>query len=46
MLLDGTGVTQDSFEAIDWLFKSSQNGHIKATAAFNYIMENPEPIEC
>lgn len=46
MLLDGIGVTQDSFEAIDWLFKSSQNGHIKATAAFNYIMENPEPIEC
>ena len=46
MLLDGIGVTQDSFEAIEWLFKSSQAGHIKASETFTYIMENPEPLEC
>jgi len=46
MLLDGIGVTQDSFEAIEWLFKSSQAGHIKATEIFTYIMANPEPLEC
>lgn len=46
MLLDGIGVTQDEFEAIEWLFKSSQAGHIKATEIFTYIMENPEPLEC
>lgn len=46
MLLDGIGVTQDSFEAIDWLFKSSKAGHIKAKEVFTYVMENPEPLEC
>jgi len=46
MLLDGVGVTEDSFEGIDWLFKASQAGHYKATKIFNYIMENPEPLDC
>ena len=46
MLLDGNGVTEDSFEALDWLSISSENGHIKAKETLNYILENPEPLEC
>ena len=46
MLLDGQGVTEDSFKALDWLSISSQNGHIQAKNVLNYILENPEPLEC
>lgn len=46
MLIDGIGVTEDAFEGIDWLFKASMAGHEIAKHIFDYIMENPQPLDC
>jgi len=46
MLLDGKGVTEDSFDGLEWIFTSSQGGNSEATEVLNYILDNPEPLEC
>ena len=46
MLLDGEGVTEDSVEALEWIFKASQANHPKATMVFNYLMVDPVGLDC
>ena len=46
MLLDGEGMTEDSNEGLEWIFRASQADHIKATSVFNYLMENPVALDC
>ena len=46
MLLDGIGITEDSTEGLEWIFRASQADHVKATAVFNYLMENPVALDC
>lgn len=46
MLLDGLGVTDDAYEALEWLAKSSANGHQQANEVFAYLLENPDPLDC
>ena len=44
--LDGLGVTEDAYEALEWLSKSSDNGHKQANEVMAYLLENPEPLDC
>ena len=46
MLLDGEGMTEDSIEGLEWIFRASQVDHAKATAVFNYLMANPVALDC
>ena len=46
MLLDGEGVTEDSNEGLEWIFRASQADHVKATEVFNYLMANPVALDC
>ena len=46
MLLDGEGMTEDSNEGLEWIFRASQADHAKATDVFNYIMANPVALDC
>ncbi len=46
MLLDGEGVTEDSAEGLEWIFRASQADHVKATEVFNYMMANPAALDC
>lgn len=46
IVLDGEGVTEDSVEALEWIFKAAQANHPKATRVFNYLMANPVGLDC
>jgi len=46
MFLDGRGVTDDAIEGFDWIAEAARQGHPAATEVFNYLLENPEPMEC
>ncbi len=46
MLLDGEGMTEDSEEGLEWIFRASQANHARATEVFNYLMANPAALDC
>lgn len=46
MLLDGEGMTEDSIEGFEWIFRASQADHVKATEVFNYLLANPAAMDC
>ena len=46
MLLEGTGITEDPFEALEWLEKAANSGHHEAKKVYNYLLTHPEPFEC
>lgn len=46
MLLDGNGVTEDTREGFDWVFKAAFSGHGEAKKVFEYLLENPAPLDC
>lgn len=46
MYLDGQGITEDSVEGFEWISRAALNGHEGAIEMFDYLMENPQPLEC
>ena len=46
MLIDGEGITEDSNEGSEWIFRASQADHANATSVFNYLMANPVALDC
>lgn len=46
MYIDGLGVTEDGFAGFDWISKAALRGHPAAQEVFNYLLENPRPLEC
>jgi TPR repeat protein len=46
MYLDGHGVTDDAIEGFEWIAEAAKKGHPAANEVFNYLLENPQPMEC
>lgn len=46
MYLDGRGVTDNAAEGFDWIAEAAKRGHTAANEVFNYLLENPQPLEC
>jgi TPR repeat protein len=46
MCIDGAGITEDATEGFDWIARATLQGHPGATRVFNYLLKNPQPMEC
>ncbi len=46
MYLDGLGVTEDGYAGFDWISRAAMHGHPDAKQVFEYLLENPRPLEC
>jgi hypothetical protein len=46
MLLEGVGITEDRYQAMDWIFRAMSAGHGEATQTFEYLLANPEALDC
>ena len=46
MLVEGQGITDDAHEGLEWLYQAMHAGHAEAKQAFEYLLANPEPLDC
>jgi hypothetical protein len=46
MLLEGKGITEDTHEALEWIYKAMSAGHRQAKQTFEYLLANPEALDC
>ena len=46
LYLDGLGITEDAATGFEWISQAALNGHPGATEVFNYLLDNPQPMEC
>lgn len=46
LYLDGLGITEDAAAGFEWISQAALKGHHGATEVFNYLLDNPQPMEC